>query len=437
MRHFLPIKGPGGRALTNKEKAALVILSITLILFVLTLLAGDRAFGSEPARNPIFGLVAALARPIGLGIIAFYGVVLLWSGLLFFKGERAVRITPIPGRLLAALGITIGISGLLGIAKLAPAGGLGEVVGGAVGGTFGTAFGFPILLAMMILGAHLAGQGAWAAFRGASAGAAAVAAPPPTSSGFHLPEQSSRIGGTSMLPDDGDPSADERSLAVTRAMEEIERSKGVTIVEVDSTRTTIGEQVESTPAPHDDTEEAEVQRGLDVIAAALEARKTEAAVPEASDEPDEEIAANTDESGWYHPTSMRTETVEEREEEAEEAAEDSSGEEEEDGDWVEYPDEVEKEEEEGAEEEEELEEDEDEDEDENEEDEEEDEEEDDLEDDEEDDEDYEDEDDEPIAIVQPYLFPVASREIDADPESDDSEADSGNSTFDWRGRPVQ
>ena len=59
MRHFLPIKGPGGRALTTKEKAALVILSVTLILLVLTLLAGDRAFGDEPARNPVFGLVSS------------------------------------------------------------------------------------------------------------------------------------------------------------------------------------------------------------------------------------------------------------------------------------------------------------------------------------------------------------------------------------------
>jgi hypothetical protein len=207
MRHFLPIKGPGGRALTTKEKAALVILSVTMILLVLTLLAGDRAFGSEPARNPVFALVAALARPIGMGIIAFYAVVLLWSGLIFFKGERAVRISPLPGRLLAALGITVGVSGLLGIAHLELAGDLGATVGGAVGSTFGAAFGFPILLAMMILGAHLAGQGAWSALRGASAGAAAVAAPAPTSTGFSLPEKSSRIGGTPMLPDDGDPSA--------------------------------------------------------------------------------------------------------------------------------------------------------------------------------------------------------------------------------------
>ncbi|MHC4953029.1 MAG: DNA translocase FtsK 4TM domain-containing protein, partial [Planctomycetota bacterium] len=281
MRHFLPIKGPGGRALTPKEKAALIVLSITLILFVLTLLAGDDAFREEPARNPVFALVAALARPIGVGIIALYGVVLLWSGLLFFKGERAVRLNPLPGRMLAALGITVGVSGLLGIAQLELAGDLGATVGGAIGHTFGAAYGFPILLAMMILGGHLAGQGAWTAFRGAP-GAMAAAAPPigttPTRSGggFHIPQASPRIGGAPTLPDDGDPTADERSFAITQAMEEIERSKGVTIVEVDDEdRESIGEQVESVPTPHSESEEGEVKRGLDVVAAALERLRTQ------------------------------------------------------------------------------------------------------------------------------------------------------------------
>jgi len=462
MRHFLPIKGPGGRALTTKEKAALVVLSVTLILLVLTLLAGDDAFGSEPARNPVFALVGALAQPIGIGIIAFYGVVLLWSGLLFFKGERAVRITPVPGRLLAALGITVGVSGLVGIAQLDLAGELGSAVGGAVGGTFGAAFGFPILLAMMVLGGHLAGQGAWAAFRGASAGAAAVAAPvsalAPPQTGFRLPERSPRIGGAPMLPDDGDPSADERSLAVTRAMEEIERSKGVTIVEVESDRTTIGEEVESTPEPEHHTEEAEVRRGLDAIAAALEARKAEKAEQAAKDGP--EIAAETDEAGWYRPTSMLVgERVEEREEEAEEDAVEVS--EDDDDEWVEHSDTSEEEEvaevEEEADEEDEYEEEEEE----EGEEEEELEDEDDLEEDEEEDDDYEDDeeeeeeedeyieeeeeeeedDDEPAAIVQPYLFPVASREIDD--ETEDEEEDGGgddetrSASFDWRGQPAE
>jgi len=484
MRHFLPIKGPGGRALTTKEKTALVVLSVTMILFVLTLLAGDRAFGSEPARNPVFGMVAALAQPVGMGIIAFYAVVLLWSGLIFFKGERAVRISPIPGRLLAALGITVGISGLLGIAQLAPAGDLGATVGGAVGSTFGAAFGFPILLAMMILGAHLAGQGAWAAFRGASAGAAAVSAPAPTSSGFTLPEQSTRIGGATMLPDDGDPSADERSLAVTRAMEEIERSKGVTIVEVSEDRTSIGEEVEATPAPEQDSQEAEVQRGLDAIAAALAARKAEAAERAAElatreAESGAEIAGSTDDSGWYHPTSMLVQSSHKHAEEAveEEAETTAESDGEADSEWVEYPDdapeaelaEEELEEEDEAEEEEEelaeaeddseaddeeLEEEEDsaeaeeeeeaEDEEDLEDDEEE--EEDDLDDEDEDeeyeddDDDYEDEDeedDEPATIVQPYLFPVASREIDEESEDDDADGNSAAANFDWRGRPVE
>ena len=88
-----------------------------------------------------------------------------------------------------------------------------------------------------------------------------------------------------MLPVDGDPSADERSLAITQAMDEIERHQGVRIVEVEEpaeivvkepeeARTSIGEAVESLPEPEVETEEAQVQRCLDAVASALHGLKT-------------------------------------------------------------------------------------------------------------------------------------------------------------------
>jgi hypothetical protein len=52
-------------------------------------------------------------------------------------------------------------------------------------------------------------------------------------------------------------------------MEEIERSQGVTIVEVDE-RPSIGEEVEEAPPPPPASEESEVQEGLAAVADALE-----------------------------------------------------------------------------------------------------------------------------------------------------------------------
>ena len=43
----------------------------------------------------------------------------------------------------------------------------------------------------------------------------------------------SLLSGRAPLPDDGDPTREDRSFAVTQAMEEIERSQGVTIVEIE------------------------------------------------------------------------------------------------------------------------------------------------------------------------------------------------------------
>ena len=475
MRHFLPIKGPGGRNLTTKEKVALVVLSLTLIFSVLTLLAGNDAFGSDPARNPVFGLVGAFARPIGVGILALYGVVLLWSGLIFFKGERAVRMSPLPGRALAAFGAAIGISGLLGIAQLDAAGELGQVVGGAIGHTFG-AFGFLILLAMMALGAHLAGQGAWTVLRGSSGGALAQMPPMDTGGGgFSLPASSPRMGSTPMLPDDGDPSADERTLAITQAMDEIERSQGVRIVEVQESvavvedpvtveepvsleepvtveepvsleedgleedgRRTIGEAVEALPEPEVETEEAQVQRCLDAVASALHGLKTPEDVPEAEEEAceeeeDDEVEVEAGPAATLEQPAHGYVSLLEQEEEEEE-------EEEEPEEEAEYDEEEADEDEEIEEDEDELEEEDDEEE---------------WDEEEEDDEDVEeekeedDDDDAPPQLVQPYLFPVAKREVEEEedegdeaPESEsDTDADPAaadrETNFDWRGRPLE
>ncbi len=268
MRTFLPIKGPGGRYLTPREKVALLILGITLALCVLTVLAGDRAYAPDQGLNPISSFAAWLAQTFGGGIIALYALVLVWSGLIYFKGENVVRVGPLPGRLFAAMCVTIGISGLLGIPGLVTAGALGTTVGGAIGNTFGATLGFPILILLLMLGAHLAGQGAWSAMRGPAMAAAGI---PGVSlgggAGFGIEAATGRFHTDTPLPDDGDPTADERTLAVIQAVEEIERSQGVTIVDVD--RPSIGEEVEAAPEPAEDTEEAEVQRGLQQVADVL------------------------------------------------------------------------------------------------------------------------------------------------------------------------
>ncbi len=271
MRTFLPIKGPGGRALTPNEKVALLVLGITLVLCVLTLLAGEGAYVDGEARNPVFGLVALLGGLLGAGILALYGIVMLWSGLIYFRGERIAKVAPLGGRLFAAFMVALGVSGALGIARLGTAGDLGLLVGRALGNTFGAGVGFPVLLLIMMLGIHLSSQGLWVAFREAATATAGLA-PPVSSPGLGLgfaeaPRR--RASAPPTLPDDGDPSADERTLAVTQAMEEIERSKVVTVVEVpqetdsaDEERPSIGEEVEQVPPPAPDTEEAAILRGL-------------------------------------------------------------------------------------------------------------------------------------------------------------------------------
>ncbi|MHC4728951.1 MAG: hypothetical protein ACYS6Z_00005, partial [Planctomycetota bacterium] len=103
MRMFLPIKGPGGRYLTPNEKIALLILGLTLVLGVLTLLAGEAAYLDDGAQNPVFGFVAVLCRSTGGGIIALYALVVVWSGLIYFKGERVADVAPLGGRMFAAL----------------------------------------------------------------------------------------------------------------------------------------------------------------------------------------------------------------------------------------------------------------------------------------------------------------------------------------------
>jgi hypothetical protein len=266
MRMFLPIKGPGGRYLTAREKVALLILGVTLVLCVLTILHGENAYAGDRSGNPIFAVVSLLCRKFGAGIVALYALVLVWSGLIYFKGEKIAKVTPLTGRLFAALAVTVGVSGALGIAHLQTAGGLGNVVGGALHRTFGGGVGLPVLMGLMLLGLHLAGQGAWAAMREPIP---AAAAPIRSAAGtITIDPTSRRVSGITFV-DDGDPTADERTLAVTQAMEEIERSKGVTIIEVDE-RPSIGEEVEEAPAPPPASEEAEVQEGLAAVTDALE-----------------------------------------------------------------------------------------------------------------------------------------------------------------------
>jgi hypothetical protein len=260
---FLPIKGPGGRYLTPREKLALLILGITLVLCILTVLHGEHAYQDDQSRNPIFGVVSLLCRKFGGGIIALYALVLVWSGLIYFKGEKIARVTPLSGRVFAALAVTVGVSGALGIANLHTAGGLGHLVGGALGRTFGGGVGFPMLLVLMLLGLNLAGQGAWAAMREPVPAAARAGG-----GGFALDAPSSRVSGIPFV-DDGDPTADERTLAVTQAMEEIERRQGVTIIEVDE-RPSIGEEVADAPPPPPESEESEVREGLAAVEDMLE-----------------------------------------------------------------------------------------------------------------------------------------------------------------------
>lgn len=263
MRMFLPIKGPGGRYLTPREQWALLILGLTLVLCVLTILHGENAYAAVQSRNPIFAVVSLLCRKFGGGIVALYALVLVWSGLIYFKGEKIAKITPLMGRLFAAIAVTVGVSGALGIAHLQTAGGLGNVVGGAFHRTFGGGVGFPMLLGLMLLGLHLAGQGAWAAIR-----EPVPAAARPGTGGIALEPTSSRVSRNPFV-DDGDPTSDERTLAVTQAMEEIERSQGVTIIEMDE-RPSIGEEVEDAPPPPPASEESEVQQGLAAVTDALE-----------------------------------------------------------------------------------------------------------------------------------------------------------------------
>jgi len=465
MRQFLPIKGPGGRALTVKEKIALIVLAITLILCVLTLLSGDHAFGSRPAQNPVFALVSTLAGSVGVGIIALYAIVMLWSGLIFFKGEKVAEGKPLPGRAMAAVALVIGVSGILGLSGIEAAGDLGSLVGHAVANSLGSVFGFAVLLGMLALGANLAGQGAWSAFRGpAPAMAAPVAAP--AMGGFTLPKKSPRVGGHDYLPDDGDPSADERTRAIAQAMEEIERSQGVTIVDVEpqsepqseiaERRPSIGEEVDEIEESDDpDTEEAQVRSGLEDVSSALarlqerlenaraheeeededlEEEEPEAAEVEDSAVSDEDELEDEDDDEILEDDQDLEEDDDELEEEEEDFEDEDEDLDEEDDEFEdEEPEDLDDEDDEEAEEDEDLEE-----------------EDEDLEDEEDEDDDelaeeeYEgedddeewddeaavdeddgepveddDEDDAPTRVAQPYLFPVSRREIDEEDEEEE------------------
>jgi len=324
MRTFLPITGPGGRALTPKEKIALALLAITLIVCVLTMIAGEQVFVSGTAQNPVFELIAIPSRLLGGGVLAIYAIVLLWSSLLYWRGERAVELTGVGGKVFAAFGLAVGISGALGVAGFSSAGTLGGLVGHSVANALGATVGYVVLLGMGAVSMSLAAQGAISAtgLQGRTGRTTASSASSGPTSGHTSTLEPLDHGailrgaGDPPLPDDGDPSPEARSLAVTQAMEEIERSQGIRIVEIDpplqrsqddeiesdedvaergeqvdlegaelevtesaqfpcptadavgatpETPESIGETVESAPAPAAETEEGEVQRALSEI----------------------------------------------------------------------------------------------------------------------------------------------------------------------------
>jgi hypothetical protein len=140
------------------------------------------------------------------------------------------------------------------------------------------------------------------------------------------------------LPEDGDPSPDERTLAVTQAMEEIERSRGVTIVDVESdadVRSTIGEQVEAAPAPEPGTEEGQIQQGLREVSEVLEGpAEAPVEVDEVEDRYESEAhglvpvgAEEEEEAEPEEEVEVEEEAVEEQEEAEEEEVEEEEPEE--------------------------------------------------------------------------------------------------------------
>ncbi|MFQ5843496.1 MAG: hypothetical protein ACE5JG_00745, partial [Planctomycetota bacterium] len=228
MRMFLPIKGPGGRNLTGREKVALAVLGCTLIVCLLTLMAGDRAYLLGPSQNPILGIVSVPSRLLGGGIVALYAVILFWSALVYLRGEQTLDGSSTSGRAVAALGITIGLSGVMGCAQLETAGSLGHLVGGSIRSTLGGTVGIPVLVLLVLVGLSVAAEGAWGALRApvpqtaAAESRPAGPAAPPAGTLFveGMPPPKGRGVGEPPLPDDGDPSREARSLAVTRAVEE-------------------------------------------------------------------------------------------------------------------------------------------------------------------------------------------------------------------------
>ncbi|MGQ0613716.1 MAG: hypothetical protein ACT4PV_08270 [Planctomycetaceae bacterium] len=312
MRMFLPIKGPGGRLLTPREKVALFVLALTLILSLVTLFAGPRAFLAGTARNPVLAFVSVPSRILGGGVLALYALVLLWSSLIYWKGERAARLDPVSGRVLAAIGAVLGISGALGIARLETAGNVGIAVGSALHNTLGSSLGLTVLFLLVLLGMSLAAQGYWGALRSATAMAAAAPAAPAAVPSLRRNEAlwgaaGGRRSTEQELPDDGDPSPEDRTLAVTQGLEEIERSQGVTILEVErETPRSLGEEVAEAPPPPPGCEEDEVQEGLRRVAASL--AQPADTLPEAADPappgcaaPDAEAVAETPGDPYARP----------------------------------------------------------------------------------------------------------------------------------------
>ena len=158
------------------------------------------------------------------------------------------------------------------------------------------------------MGLNLAAGGAWTAAR-SRAGVLETPYPgTPTAPSMPAPGMGSSAGydwlgspaatergvGEPPLPDDGDPTREDRSFAVTQAMEEIERSQGVTIVEIEpEVQEALAREVAATTRVEETEGEAgaveEAAEGEDEVeeASAADTGDAEEAPPDESDGPDE------------------------------------------------------------------------------------------------------------------------------------------------------
>ena len=123
-----------------------------------------------------------------------------------------------------------------------------------------------------VYGLNLAAGGAWSAARSRASAPEAPYPGAPTAASMTGPGMGSSVGydwlgtpaamergvGEPPLPDDGDPTREDRSFAVTQAMEEIERSQGVTIIDIEpETQEALAREVAATTRVEETEDEAD------------------------------------------------------------------------------------------------------------------------------------------------------------------------------------